>query len=83
MIHRALADAVAWKYIADNPANNIKPPKRPRKRRTVWKPDQIHTFLMSVQQDRFAAPRYRRDHHPRQPRGRRRPRESQGRRQDP
>jgi hypothetical protein len=28
------------------PAN---PPKRPRKRHTVWKPDQIHTFLMSVQ----------------------------------
>lgn len=55
MIHRALVDAVAWKYIAYNPASNIKPPKRPRKRRTVWKPDQIQTFLMSVQQDRFAA----------------------------
>jgi integrase len=55
MIHRALVDAVAWKYIADNPASNIKPPKHPRERRTVWKPDQIQTFLMSVQQYRFAA----------------------------
>src|ERR1700682_3958402 len=30
MIHRALVDAVAWKYIAYNPASSIKPPKRPR-----------------------------------------------------
>src|ERR1700682_4145106 len=55
MIHRALVDAAAWKYIAYNPTSNIKPPKRPRTRRTVWKPDQIQTFLMSVQRDRFAA----------------------------
>jgi integrase len=43
------------KYINDNPASNIKPPKRPRTRRKVWKPDQIQAFLMSVQHDRFAA----------------------------
>ena len=55
MIHRALVDAAAWKYIAYNPASNIKPPKRPRKRRMVWRPDQIQAFLMSVQRDRFAA----------------------------
>lgn len=55
MLHRALVDAVAWKYIAYNPASNIKPPKRPRRRRTVWNPDQIQTFLKSVQNDRFAA----------------------------
>ena len=55
MIHRALVDAVTWKYINDNPASNIKPPKRPRTRRKVWKPDQIQAFLMSVQHDRFAA----------------------------
>src|SRR4029077_12224275 len=30
-------------------------PKRPRKRRMVWSPDQIQAFLMSVQRDRFAA----------------------------
>ena len=55
MIHRALVDAAAWKHIAYNPASNIKPPKRPRKRRMVWSPDQIQAFLMSVQRDRFAA----------------------------
>lgn len=55
MIHRALVDAVDWKYIQDNPASNIRPLKRPRTRRTVWKPDQIQTFLTSVQHDRFAA----------------------------
>lgn len=55
MIHRALADAVAWKYISDNPASNVKPPKRPRTRRKVWNPEQIQAFLMSIQHDRFAA----------------------------
>jgi integrase len=55
LLHRALVDAVAWKYLSYNPASNIKPPKRSRKRRTVWSPDQIRTFLASVQQDRFAA----------------------------
>jgi len=55
LIHRALVDAVAWKYIADNPASNVKPPKRPRTRREVWNPDQIRAFLTSVRQDRFAA----------------------------
>ncbi len=55
MIHRALVDAVAWKYINDNPASNVKPPKRPRTRRKVWKPDQIQAFLNSIQHDRFAA----------------------------
>ena len=55
LIHRALVDAVAWKYIGNNPASNIKPPRRPRTRRDVWTPDQIQIFLKSVQQDRFAA----------------------------
>ncbi len=55
MIHRSLVDAVAWKYIPYNPAGNIRPPKRPRRRRTVWNPRQIQTFLTSVQRDRFAA----------------------------
>ncbi|MFV9633943.1 tyrosine-type recombinase/integrase [Mycobacterium neumannii] len=55
MIHRALADAVAWKYMAYNPASNIRPPKRSRTRRTVWNPESIQLFLRTVQQDRFAA----------------------------
>jgi len=55
LIHRALVDAVAWKYIGSNPASNIKPPRRPRTRREVWTPDQIQIFLKSVQEDRFGA----------------------------
>lgn len=54
-VHRALVDAVAWKYITDNPASNVKPPRRPRTRRTVWKPEEIRTFLASIRDDRFAA----------------------------
>jgi integrase len=54
MIHRALVDAVAWKYINANPASTIRPPKLARARHKVWPPDQIRTFLKSVQQDRFA-----------------------------
>jgi integrase len=54
-LHRALVDAVAWKYLADNPASNVKPPRRPRTRRQVWKPEEIRTFLASVRHDRFAA----------------------------
>lgn len=55
MIHRALADAVAWRYLSHNPASNVRPPKRVRSRRPVWEPEQIQAFLRSVQQDRFAA----------------------------
>jgi len=54
-LHRALVDAVAWKYLTDNPASNVKPPRRPRTRRQVWKPEDIRTFLISVRDDRFAA----------------------------
>jgi integrase len=54
-LHRALVDAVAWKYLNDNPASNVKPPRRPRTRRQVWKPEEIRTFLTYVRHDRFAA----------------------------
>jgi hypothetical protein len=35
-LHRALVDAVAWKYLVDSPASNVKPPRRPRSHRQVW-----------------------------------------------
>jgi len=54
-LHRALVDAVAWKYLLDNPASNVKPAPRPRARRQVWRPEEIQTFLASVRHDRFAA----------------------------
>ncbi|BDE12783.1 MULTISPECIES: tyrosine-type recombinase/integrase [Mycobacterium] len=53
-LHRALVDAVAWKYLTDNPASNVKPPRRPRTRRTVWSAEEIRTFLKSIRDDRFA-----------------------------
>ena len=54
-IHRALVDAVNWKYVTDNPASRVKPPRRPRTRRQVWKTEEIQRFLSSVRADRFAA----------------------------
>lgn len=54
-IHRALVDAVNWKYLTDNPASRVKPPRRPRTRRQVWKTEEIQKFLSSVRADRFAA----------------------------
>jgi len=55
MIHRALVDAVAWKYLIDNPASHVRPPKRARTRRQVWSSEEIQTFLAAVRRDRFAA----------------------------
>ncbi|WP_082909385.1 tyrosine-type recombinase/integrase [Mycolicibacterium iranicum] len=55
MIHRALVDAVAWRYVSDNPASNVKPPKLARTRRQVWTTEEIQTFLASIHSDRFAA----------------------------
>lgn len=55
MIHRALVDAVAWKYMSDNPASNVKAPKLARTRRQVWTIEEIQTFLASIRNDRFAA----------------------------
>lgn len=54
-LHRALVDAVNWKYLIDNPASRVKPPRRPRTRRQVWNTEEIRTFLTSVRNDRFAA----------------------------
>lgn len=54
MIHRALADAVAWKYIGDNPASHVKPQKKPWSRRPLWNSEQVQIFLRSIGDARFA-----------------------------
>ncbi len=41
--------------MADNPATNVKPPRLPRTRRTVWSPEEIQKFLAAVRNYRFAA----------------------------
>lgn len=55
MLHRAFADAVLWKYVTDNPAKSIKPPKIRRKKRPVWTPEQLSRFMDHIRTDRFAA----------------------------
>ncbi|MCU1644955.1 MAG: Tyrosine recombinase XerC-like [Nocardia sp.] len=54
-IHRALVDAVAWKYLTDNPADDAKPPRAARSRRPVWTPEQATQFMDSISFDRFYA----------------------------
>jgi integrase len=59
-IHKALADARKWGYIAHNPADDADPPKvksvkaRSRERK-VWSPEQLRTFLESIRDDRLYA----------------------------
>jgi integrase len=53
MLHRALADAVNWHYIHDNPATHARAPKVTRQRRTVWTPAELALFLAVAREDRF------------------------------
>jgi integrase len=55
MLHVALANAVRWHDVPQNVAEAVKPPKVRRRKPTVWSPDQLHTFVVSVQGDRFFA----------------------------
>lgn len=58
MLHRALGDAVAWQYVALNPAEHARPPRirRSAKRRThnVWTVDELAAWLNVALADRFA-----------------------------
>jgi integrase len=53
MLHRALADAVNWRYLTDNPVSHARPPKVSRQRAAVWTPEQLSTFLAHAESDRF------------------------------
>lgn len=59
MIHRALGDAVAWRYIEYNPAEHASLPRERRKRRRrpgqTWTPEQLSAWLKVATQDRDAA----------------------------
>jgi integrase len=55
MLHSALANAVGWRYVVENVAEHVKPPKVSRRRPTVWTPAQLRKFLTFVQGDRFYA----------------------------
>jgi integrase len=53
MLHTALANAVGWKYVVDNVAEHVNPPRVPRRKHSVWTPSQLRKFLDFVQSDRF------------------------------
>jgi integrase len=55
MLHAALANAVKWRYVVENVAEHVKPPKVRRRRPTVWTPAQLRAFLTFVRADRFYA----------------------------
>jgi hypothetical protein len=53
MLHRAFADAVAWRYLAVNPAVHAVPPRGKSKRPTPWTTEQLALFLSVARSDRF------------------------------
>lgn len=59
MLHRALSDAVAWRYIEFNPAAHASLPRESRKgkrrRGTTWTPEQLNAWLKVATRDRDAA----------------------------
>lgn len=58
MLHRALSDAVAWRYIEYNPAEHASLPRESRKgsrrRGTTWAPEQLAAWLRIATEDRDA-----------------------------
>ena len=55
MLHKALADAVSWRYVAENVAEHAKPPRAGRRQASVWSPEQVRRFLERTRDDRFYA----------------------------
>ncbi|HYJ69938.1 MAG TPA: site-specific integrase, partial [Nocardioidaceae bacterium] len=53
MLHAALADAVRWRYVEINVADDVKPPRVARRKPSVWTPAQVRTFLRAARKDRF------------------------------
>ena len=58
MLHRALADAVAWRYLEYNPAEHASLPRESRKgtrnRGITWTPEELAAWLAVAVQDRDA-----------------------------
>lgn len=59
MLHRALSDAVAWRWIGYNPAVHASLPRAKRRRRlrtgATWTPEQLAAWLEVALKDRDAA----------------------------
>lgn len=55
MLNRAMADAVRWRYIGENPVTNAARVRRSRKGHTVWTPDELRRFLTEAKGERLYA----------------------------
>ena len=55
MMHRACEEFTAWGWAKRNVVSDAHPPRVPRKGRKVWTTDQLQTFLIRAQSDRFFA----------------------------
>ena len=59
MLHRALSDAVAWRYLEYNPAQHASLPRQRRVRKATtgatWTPEQLVAWLKVAVEDRDAA----------------------------
>lgn len=55
MLHSAMVTAVNWRYVVENVAANVRPPRVRRRKPTVWSPAQLRQFLTFVRRDRFYA----------------------------
>ena len=55
MLHRAWEEFRVWGWAKRNVVSDAHPPRVPRKGRKVWTTDQLQTFLIRAQADRFFA----------------------------
>ncbi|HZM83840.1 MAG TPA: tyrosine-type recombinase/integrase [Candidatus Limnocylindrales bacterium] len=55
MLYAALSNAVGWRYVVENVAAHVNPPKVKRRKATVWTPAQMRKFLTFIAGDRFYA----------------------------
>ena len=55
MLHKALSDARAWRYVAENVAEHAKPPRVTRRSPAIWTAAQLRAFLAGAREDRFFA----------------------------
>ncbi|MCW2744044.1 MAG: Tyrosine recombinase XerC-like [Mycobacterium sp.] len=53
ILHKALADATAWRYVVENVAVHAQPPRLSRPVPAFWTPEQLRRFLVGARDDRF------------------------------
>jgi integrase len=55
VIHRAFGDAVRWRHLTVNPADQADPPRHAKPQLSVWSSEQLGRFIASTSTDRLAA----------------------------